>query len=41
MSPLSRQIGLVVIMVVWLPGCDWQSDKRVYTVTQEDASPRS
>ena len=38
MSPSTRQIGLVILMVVWLPGCDWQSDKRMYTGTQEDAS---
>jgi uncharacterized protein (TIGR02271 family) len=38
MSPSSSQIGLAMLMIVWLPGCDWQSDRRVYTVTQEDAS---
>ena len=38
MSPSTRQIGLVMLMVVWLQGCDWQSDKRMYTGTQEDAS---
>ena len=38
MSPSTRQIGIVMLMVVWLQGCDWQSDKRMYTGTQEDAS---
>jgi uncharacterized protein (TIGR02271 family) len=38
MSPSSSQIGLAMLMIVWLPGCDWQSDRRVYPVKQEAAS---
>ena len=39
MSPLSAPLGIAIITVaVLLPACDWQQDKRIYTVAQEDAS---
>ena len=42
MSPLSAPLGIAIITVaVLLPACDWQQDKRVYTVAQEDASMRT
>lgn len=42
MSPLSAPLGIAIITVaVLLPACDWQQDKRIYTVAQEDASMRT
>ena len=42
MSPLSAPLGIAIMTVaVLLPACDWQQDKRVYTVAQEDASMRT
>ena len=42
MSPLSAPLGIAIITVaVLLPACDWQPDKRIYTVAQEDASMRT
>lgn len=39
MSRSSRRIGMAMTIVILLPGCDWQADRRVYTTaTQEDAS---
>ena len=42
MSPLSAPLGIAIMTVaVLLPACDWQQDKRIYTVAQEDASMRT
>ena len=42
MSPLSAPFGIAIITAaVLLPACDWQQDKRIYTVAQEDASMRT
>jgi uncharacterized protein (TIGR02271 family) len=39
MNPSASRIGMAMMMVVLLPRCDGQTDRRVHTtVTQEDAS---